>query len=780
MTEVHESTIGLSHQRDADGKVTVTALLFGGQAFKRSIWVQEAQERASYLNDLVAECPGIASERKIIRAELQKIARATEIDLRFEPLGHVNGSARYSARLWSGSRVIETVPVDLFNPSSREKGIKHLAPFLAGRNAGKRKLVDAENRLRRLFTAEFQRVASMPAQRPQGFDPLRAAGEIPYELVDGVGIIWRKKLLGGGEMPTLLTNFTAKITATVWRTDGVDRGCEYEVEAAMRGKAPRRFIVKQKEFEEMSWPGRELGAEAGVEPENGFERRTAAAIRKLSGEILQRVLYTHTGWMKLDDVGYVYLHAGGIISAVESPPSIQVALDSGVANYLLPAPPQGEELRTAIRASLRMLEMAPGHVVYPPYCLIWRSILRRSKFMVHVVGRTGTFKSELTALCQQHFGAAMDATNLPGAWRSTANALGEMLFLAKDVLFTIDDYKLKGSPKDRQSFHDKADDVIRGTANGTGKQRMRAEGGLRSTKAPRSSILSSGEHVPDGESCRARQLITEVSPDDIEGGDWLGSFQRDAARGLYAAATAGFVRWLCEGARIEKVREDLSTVIPNLRTRAEVAGVHRRTPEIVANLYAGLLHFLEFAQEKRAISDDEAKRLRDEAWSALVHVAAQQKDHQTASEPVTRYLDLIMSALGSGRAHLAGADGAHPGDEIAAACGWWKRGAMWEPRGTRIGWITREGIFLDPDAAYEAAQSAAGGHGFVEPESDLRKRLDEKGLLITSGGEFNRRTVRRLLEGAKRWVLWLKSDALGIPCAGDTLSCARPVRPEEH
>jgi hypothetical protein len=143
------------------------------------------------------------------------------------------------------------------------------------------------------------------------------------------------------------------------------------------------------------------------------------------------------------------------------------------------------------------------------------------------------------------------------------------------------------------------------------------------------------------------------------------------------------------------VREDLETLIPTLRTRAEVAGVHRRTPEIVANLYAGLLYFLEFAQEKRAIGERGSKRIRDEAWSALVHVAAQQKDHQTASEPVTRYLELIMSALGSGRAHLAGADGNHPGDAIASACGWWKRGASGN-RGSRIGWITEEGYLPDP------------------------------------------------------------------------------------
>jgi hypothetical protein len=45
---------------------------------------------------------------------------------------------------------------------------------------------------------------------------------------------------------------------------------------------------------------------------------------------------------------------------------------------------------------------------------------------------------------------AMDATNLPGAWRSTGNALGEQAFLAKDTLFTVDDLQAQRiGPKDQ-------------------------------------------------------------------------------------------------------------------------------------------------------------------------------------------------------------------------------------------------------------------------------------------------------------------------------------------
>jgi hypothetical protein len=306
MTEVNESAITFSHQRDADGKIAVTAVMFGGQAFKRSIWAQEAEERARFLNDLVAEYPGIASERKIIRAELQKIARATEIDLRFNTCGQINGRASCSARFWSGSRVIETASLNLLAAESRSRAIKHLLPYVAGRNASKRKLSDYEKRLHRLFMSELQRVLSTPAQQPQGFDPLRAAGEVPYELVDGVGIIWRKKLMGGGEMPTLLTNFTAQDHwPTVWRTDGVEiDAASWSWRRRSRGKPGRGAAVQRQATAtsmEMGWPvprarRRSRRSSRRTVTRNAHRGRHPQAQHATSCR--RRPLYTHTGWMK--------------------------------------------------------------------------------------------------------------------------------------------------------------------------------------------------------------------------------------------------------------------------------------------------------------------------------------------------------------------------------------------------------------------------------------------------------------------------------------------------
>jgi hypothetical protein len=270
-------------------------------------------------------------------------------------------------------------------------------------------------------------------------------------------------------------------------------------------------------------------------------------------------------------------------------------------------------------------------------------------------------------------------------------------------------------------------------------------------------------------------LIVQVSPGDVDV-DRLTAAQRHAREGTYAAAMAGFIHWLASDNRIDGVRHAMRETIAELRERAATSTLHRRTPEIVANLYAGLLHFLQYATEVGAIDQKREQQLRDAGWRALGAAAEQQLDHQAASEPATRYLELLMSAIASGKAHVAGADGNHPGDDVAAACGWRQRfGNQWEAQGARIGWMKDDDVYLEPDAAYQAAQNAAGQTGTapVDSERELRKRLEEKGLLRVAGDQrFNRKATRKFLEGAQRWVLWLAPGALPL--------CARAARASDE
>ncbi|MGE5620090.1 MAG: hypothetical protein ACM3US_12635 [Sphingomonadaceae bacterium] len=79
---------------------------------------------------------------------------------------------------------------------------------------------------------------------------------------------------------------------------------------------------------------------------------------------------------------------------------------------------------------------------------------------------------------------------------------------------------------------------FRGQGNQAGRRRMTADASLRQGKPPRGLLLSTGEDSPRGQSLRARLLILELDPGDI---DWarVGICQSHAADGVYARSLAG-------------------------------------------------------------------------------------------------------------------------------------------------------------------------------------------------------------------------------------------------
>ena len=83
----------------------------------------------------------------------------------------------------------------------------------------------------------------------------------------------------------------------------------------------------------------------------------------------------------------------------------------------------------------------------------------------HLVGPTGSGKSELAALAQQHYGAGLDARHLPGNWSSTENALESLAFVVKDALVVVDDFAPTGRQYDVQAMHRKADRLFRAQGN---------------------------------------------------------------------------------------------------------------------------------------------------------------------------------------------------------------------------------------------------------------------------------------------------------------------------
>jgi hypothetical protein len=610
-------------------------------------------------------------------------------------------------------------------------------------------------RLRELDAAIARLRQEIRAANP----PPLAAGE--YRISGGRIVHVRPTLQGPVEVP--LCNFSVRIVETVRRDDGVESSTAFAVEGAhVDGRPLPRAIIKASDFPRMDWLTSAWGGLAVVYAGMGTRDHLRCAIELLSMDRATHVEYMHTGWR---DVGgrWFYLHAAGAIGTDGSADGVVVALPAALSGFTLPIPPDGDSLRNAIRASLRLLELGPARLIFPLLAGVYRSVLGPCDFGLHTCGITGTFKTETAALFQQHLGTGLDARHLPASWSSTGNALESLAFTAKDALLVVDDFAPAGSTSDVQRFHREADRVLRAQGNAAGRARLSSDAFLRQGKPPRGLILSTGEDIPRGQSLRARLLVLEFAPGDIDVAK-LTACQQDAAAGLYAEVMAGFVRWLAP--RYADVRGGLRAEVADLREKALTGTAHRRTPEIVSNLYLGLRYFLDFAEAAGAISADDKAELLERAWRALGEAAAAQADHLHTADPVGQFLRLLAAAIASGRAHCAAPNGDTP--ENPKAWGWREREIPtggdsrleYQPQGTRIGWIEGTELYLEPEASYAAAQDLARVQGDSLPVSapTLRRRLNERGLLVSH--EQGKLLTRRTVHGERRSVLHLKVRAI--------------------
>jgi hypothetical protein len=607
----------------------------------------------------------------------------------------------------------------------------------------------------------------------EGGQPLADDGTAcPYEATKR-GLVWHKPTQNGA-VPVRLTNFTAEIVADTRIDDGAEVQRTFTLTARL-GEHTATFDVVSAQFASMSWVTEYLGAGAIVMPGMTLKDHARTAMQMLSRTTVQRHVYAHLGWRQIGG-RWCYLHAGGAIGPDGTVAGVDVHTTNELARYALPDPPNETHLHNAIKASLRLLDVAPCEITFPLYGALWRAALAEGDFSLHLVGPTGAGKTALAALAQQHFGAAMNARHLPANWTGTANALEAIAFTAKDVLLTVDEF----TPADAvqaQALQRTAERLFRAQANHTGRQRMRADTTLRPAKPPRGLLVSTGEDVPKGQSLRARMLIVDVEPNTV---DWssMTQCQHDAASGLYAQALAGFVRWLAP--QYGEVLKRLTVERDALRQQALQSGMHRRIPENVASLGLGWQYFLQFAQKAGALTASEAQARWDAVWATLGIVAQAQGQYLATAEPARRFVELLQQALASGRVHLLGAGDAGPLPPcLHGACGWSVDG---HPLGLCVGWLPYHShkspqadldvpsgrytpgnvVYLLPEASYAVAQALAHATGetLMVSSRTLHKRLWEQGYLAEVDRTRGTATVRRKIDGVRQEVLALSRGSL--------------------
>ena len=565
-----------------------------------------------------------------------------------------------------------------------------------------------------------------------------------------------------------LANFWSSITRHLRRDDGLEAAHEYEI-ACHRGDELATVSVPANKFASMAWVA-ELPPRFILCAGSKVKDQVREATQLFSDfDIPESTIYTAPGWRKFGEQ-HGYVHGGGVIGVagdfrIEFPPDL--------APFVLPDAPTGRELIGAVRAALELRRFGPERLACPLFCIPWRAVLKPADFVIWIYGETGAFKTERAALVMQHVGAGFTSKRIYASLHAdSVAALREKAFLMKDAPCLCDDYRPGLTGLERATQQQNLDLIMRAAGNSAGRSTMTTDRRLVSGRAPRCLPVLTAEDLPFGESTKGRGLLVEVRKGDFLK-ETLTRHQEAATKGVFAAATSGFLTWLAP--KLKSVLEQSDSKFVELRSRA--TGEHARTPGIVADLYIGAELLVEFAVEIHAITPGDGAVALNTIWNGLLEASAEQAALQISDKPEVRFIDLLRNSIASGHSHLADPDGREPsepgswgwrfyplrktedaergGDDVTNAQGW-----LWRPLGDRVGWVDldRGEVYLLPIVSYKAAAAMVGdGDALTASVTVLAKRMDKAGLLIRTekkaGLKRQSLRCRETLEGVQQDVL---------------------------
>jgi hypothetical protein len=569
------------------------------------------------------------------------------------------------------------------------------------------------------------------------------------------GEICKWKVVDRMLVPDPLCNFSAQIEEYINYNNGAENTSYFSIKITLKdGRPLPKIVVPEKQFLSMSWVNEKWPRGTIVNAGNGVKDHLRAAIQTLSGDIPQRDIFSHLGWRKICN-DWVYLHRGGAIGEDGLVDGIEVSFGdtrSALNSYCLPEPPEGDDLREAIKASIGLIDLAPDSVTIPLLGAVYRAPLNEilpADLSIHIEGTTGCFKTEIAALMQAHYGKEFKGTHLPGNWTSTGNALEKQAFLIKDAIFVIDDFVVRsGQDAEARKMRYKADQIFRGQAAQAGRDRLNPDTTPKASYYPRGLILSTGEQLPGGWSLTGRLMILGLNQGDVDPKK-LTKAQAQAAKGLFAKSMAGYI---CKiASEMEELKEFLPKAQNNMRDEILKQGspAHGRTPGNIASLKVGFINFLDFARVNEAISWDEHEELIKRADLAFEEDAEAQKEHIAGEDWVEVFFEMIRTALVSGKAHVLNAkEEVQEPSENPELWGWQKttpQDSYYKPGGDMIGWIGEVDLYLHPGSAYNIAKRMAREQGKTLPEDKtLWKRINQRGISLNcdKGRNQSRATIR--------------------------------------
>lgn len=528
-----------------------------------------------------------------------------------------------------------------------------------------------------------------------------------------------------------LADFVAVPVETVLRDDGAEQMREYIMEGYdYRGRKLPRVCVPAAKLDAFrwvmeSWPG------AVIEPGQNKKDKLRAAIQKVERETARRrEVYIHTGWRKMEGK-WVYLYHGGAVGAER----ISVEMSGKLQRYSLPD--AAEDLKSSIRESMKLLEMAPYRATAPLLASMYLAPLmeffagagERVSHMMTVRGKTQSKKSVLTALFLTHFGPGFTYNTLPLNFQSTANAICGQLFQLKDVPAVVDDFhptaaEKRGSGVDEMTRT--ARRINRAVGDDAGRARLNSDGKtLQEDRPSRGLVIITAEFEPDlGESGDSRCFVCPLNPGDVKTGRGLDNAQEAGRRGVYASAMRGYIEFVAEKANSDQqgfeewLRASFREKRRRLNEQGEGYGGHGRLATAGAHLLTAVDLMLIYAQKVGALTAQEAEEMRGKCEQAILSDLAAHAESVKDTDPMIVFAQ-ALSELGEQEYTLI----APEEDGVKSD--------------SFIGYRTRDAVYLSPKRAFAAVSEMLrrGGAPFPVSARELWRRLYEAGIASTGAAQ---------------------------------------------
>jgi hypothetical protein len=328
------------------------------------------------------------------------------------------------------------------------------------------------------------------------------------------------------------------------------------------------------------------------------------------------------------------------------------------------------------------------------------------------------------------------------------------------MLAVVDDWRPAVSRGDASAMDTKAQRLLRAVGNRQGRGRMTSDTALRRSYVPRGVVMVTAESLPEGpafESAAARSLSLNLARSDVDL-ECLSDLQQ--RRGEFGAAMAGYVAWLTDAARYEKLTRELPGRRDAVRDRLRsmLAGCHPRTPDATAALAVGFATLLSFAVDVGALDEARAWELSRRAEAGMVEAAKAHVEATSGGDPATRFVEVLRSLFAGGKAYVRDRE---TGKEPAAweELGWEdetdeKAADMYRPRrgADFVGWADGEHVYLDREAVYAAVSGFAqrGGIPFGIKPRAVWGALKRAGINLADEGRTD--TTARVGRKSKRVV----------------------------